>query len=147
MRPILRFVLTVTLLLTACSPDNGLDVQGAWARPARQGENGAVYFLLKNHTADTHEVLTAVSDVAKTVEIHESQLSGDVMQMRRVESVSIGPREEVIFEPGGLHIMLIGLNKDLQIGDEIEVTLQFRDFDAITVPVSVQEAPADAGEH
>jgi copper(I)-binding protein len=140
-------VLTLTLLLAACSPENGINVQGAWARPARQGENGVVYFLLENHTAETHEVLAAVSDVAETVEIHESQLSGDVMQMRRLESVSIGPGAEVIFEPGGLHIMLIGLKKDLQIGDEIELTLQFRNFDDISVPVSVQNAPADAGEH
>ncbi len=139
--------MTLTLLLAACSPENGINVQGAWARPARQGENGVVYFLLENHTAETHEVLAAVSDVAETVEIHESQLSGDVMQMRRLESVSIGPGAEVIFEPGGLHIMLIGLKKDLQIGDEIELTLQFRNFDDISVPVSVQNAPADAGEH
>lgn len=139
--------MTLTLLLAACSPENGIDVQGAWARTARQGENGVVYFLLENHTAETHEVLAAVSDVAETVEIHESQLSGDVMQMRRLESVSIGPGAEVIFEPGGLHIMLIGLKKDLQIGDEIELTLQFRNFDDISVPVSVQNAPADAGEH
>ena len=139
--------MTLTLLLAACSPENGINVQEAWARPARQGENGVVYFLLENHTAETHEVLAAVSDVAETVEIHESQLSGDVMQMRRLESVSIGPGAEVIFEPGGLHIMLIGLKKDLQIGDEIELTLQFRNFDDISVPVSVQNAPADAGEH
>ena len=147
MKRILLFVLTLTLFLVACSPESGIDVHGGWARPARQGEIGAVYFLLENHTTETHEMIAAVSDVAQAVEIHESQMNGDVMQMQRLESVSLGPGAEVVFEPGGLHIMLIDLQQELKTGDEIEVTLQFRNFDDITVRVSVQETPADAGEH
>lgn len=147
MKPIPVFILTVMLSLIACSPESGIDVHGAWARPARQGENGAVYFLIENHTTETHEMIAALSDIAEAVEIHESQMSGDVMQMQRLESVSMGPGAEVVFEPGGLHIMLVGLRQELKTGDEIEVTLQFRDFDDLTVQVPVQEAPADAGEH
>lgn len=147
MKRILLFVLIVMLLLVACSPESGIDVHGAWARPARQAENGAVYFLVENRTTETQEMIAAVSGVAEAVEIHESQLSGDVMQMQRLESVSLGPGTEVVFEPGGLHIMLVGLKQELKTGDEIEVTLQFRNFDDITVRVPVQETPADAGGH
>ncbi|HSL30648.1 MAG TPA: copper chaperone PCu(A)C [Anaerolineales bacterium] len=143
------FVLTVTLLLVACSPESGsgIDVHGAWARPARQGENGVVYFLLENHTTETHELIAAISGAAEAVEIHESRMTGDVMQMQKLESVSLGPGAEVAFEPGGLHVMLIGLKQELKRGDQIELTLQFRNFKDFTVQVPVQEAPADAGEH
>ena len=145
MKRILVFVLSLALSLSACSPESGIFVQGAWARPARQGENGAVYFSIENHSSETHEMVAAVSDIAEAVEIHESKMSGDVMQMHQLESVSLGPGAEVMFEPGGLHIMLVGLKQDLHSGDEIEITLQFRDFEELTVQVPVQEA--DTGEH
>ncbi len=149
MKRILLIVFAVTLLLVSCSPESGsgVDVHAAWARPARQGENGVVYFLLENHTTETHELIAAVSDTAEAVEIHESRMKGDVMQMQRLESVSLGPDAEVAFEPGGLHIMLIGLNRELNTGDQIELTLQFRNFDDLTVQVPVQDAPADPDEH
>lgn len=147
MKRILLIVLSFMLLLIACTPESGIDVHGAWSRPARQGENGVVYFLLENHTAETHELIAAVSNAAEAVEIHESQMNGDVMQMHRLESVSMGPGAQVTFEPGGLHIMLIGLKQELKTGDQIELTLQFRNFDDLTIQVPVQEAPADAGEH
>jgi copper(I)-binding protein len=142
---ILVFVLSLAVSLSACSPESGIDVHDAWARPARQGENGAVYFLIENHSTETHEMVAAVSDIAEAVEIHESKMSGDVMQMNQLESVSLEPGAELMFEPGGLHIMLVGLQQDLQAGDEIEITLQFRDFEDLTVQVPVQEA--DTGEH
>jgi copper(I)-binding protein len=104
-----------------------------------------VYFLIENHSSETHEMVAAVSDIAEAVEIHESKMSGDVMQMNQLESVSLEPGADVMFEPGGLHIMLVGLQQDLQAGDEIEITLQFRDFEDLTVQVPVQEA--DTGEH
>lgn len=141
------FILALILGLSACSPESGMDVREAWARPARQGENGAVYFVIENHSSETQEMIAAVSDVADAVEIHESQMSGDVMQMHRLESVSLEPGAEVMFEPGRLHIMLIGLKEELRAGDEIEVTLQFKNFDDLTVQVPVQEAPANAGDH
>ena len=147
MKRIQILVLFMSLLLSACSSESGIDIHGAWARPARQGENGAIYFSVENHTNETHELIAAGSDIAEAVEIHESQMSGDVMQMHQLESVSLGPGAEIVFEPGGLHIMLVGLKEELEAGDEIEVTLQFRDFDDLTLQVPVQEAPVDTGQH
>lgn len=147
MKRIQILVLFMSLLLSACSSESGIDIHGAWARPARQGENGAIYFSVENHTNETHELIAAGSDIAEAVEIHESQMSGDVMQMHQLESVSLGPGAEIVFEPGGLHIMLVGLKEELEAGDEIEVTLQFRDLDDLTLQVPVQEAPVDEGQH
>lgn len=142
-------LLAVIFLLNACSEATGIEVGNPWARPALQGGNGAVYFLLQNHSADGDELTGATSDVAQAVEIHESSMEGDVMQMRQVMSVPIGGKESIEFGPGGYHVMLIGLNRELKAGDEIQVTLQFKDHEDILVAVPVQEmAPeGNAGEH
>lgn len=147
MKRMSMYVLAIGLVISACSPKTGMEIHQAWARPAAQGENSAIYFVIENHTSETQEMNGVQSDVAQAVEMHESRMSGDVMQMNQLETVSLEPGAEVAFEPGGLHVMLIGLQQELKTGDEIEMTLQFKDFEDLKVRVPVREMPGDAGDH
>jgi copper(I)-binding protein len=139
---ILVLVLTATLLLSSCSAPatEGMEVRDAWARPALQGGNGAVYFVIRSSIAD--EIVGVTSGVAESVEMHESRMTGDVMEMRQAESVPLGAGDDVTFEPGGFHIMLIGLKQDLKNGDEIAINLQFKNHEDLRVNVDVTDTPA-----
>ncbi len=139
---ILVSVLLTTLLLSSCSAPatEGLGVRDAWARPAPQGGNGAVYFVIQSSEVD--EIVGVTSDVAESVEMHESRMTGDVMEMRQVQSVPLGAGEQVTFEPGGLHIMLVGLKQDLKTGDEFEINLLFKNHNDLRVNVDVTDTPA-----
>jgi copper(I)-binding protein len=95
--------------------------------------------VIQNHNAETDELIGAASNVAEAVEVHISKMEGDVMTMSRMESVPLEPSAKVEFMPGGLHVMLIGLKQDLKVGDEVEVTLQFKDNPDITLKVMVKE--------
>jgi copper(I)-binding protein len=87
--------------------------------------------------------LTGVSsEVAEAVDMHESKMEGDVMQMHPVETVPLQAGAKTTFKPGGLHIMLIGVKKDLKIGEEIEIILHFKNSDDINISVLVREPPA-----
>jgi len=46
---ILVLVLVTLFLLSACSAAKGIEISEAWARPAAQGENGAIYFVIHNN--------------------------------------------------------------------------------------------------
>lgn len=135
------FVLAIMFLLSGCaaSATESVEVRDAWARPAAQGENGAVYFVIRS--SQEAEITGVFSDVAEAAEIHKSMMNGDVMEMHPVESVPLGAGKDVTFEPGGLHVMLVRLNQDLKVGDEIEVTLQFKNHEDLTVRVAVKDAP------
>lgn len=135
------FVLALAALLSGCTApaEAGVEVRDAWSRPAVQGGNGAVYFVIVNRSKNADMLTGAVSDVAEAVEIHESTMSGDVMEMHHMPAVALAPGEEVIFEPGGLHVMLIGLKRELKAGDEVDITLQFEDHEDLTLRASVQE--------
>ena len=143
MKRFLKIVLAGLFLLSACSPSDGIDVSKAWMRPAAQGGNGAAYFLLRNRSDSGDELTGASSDVAQAVELHESRMEGDVMQMHHAKSVSIDGNTSLEFAPGGWHVMFIGLNSDLNVGDQVELTLHFRDHEDITVTVPVQELELD----
>jgi copper(I)-binding protein len=139
-KQILILILAMALSISACGPQQGIEVREAWMRPAAQGENGAVYFVI--HNRGPEDTLTGVSsDVAEAVEMHESMMSGDVMQMQQIDAIPLERSTEIRFEPGGLHVMLIGLKKDLQVGDEVEVTLHFTNFEDLNVTVPVSDMP------
>lgn len=145
-----RLVLGAALLLCSCSAEEGISVHNAWIRPTAQGENGAVYFVLENHSAGTDELVSASSSVAESVEIHESSMvdGTDVMQMKQIFSVPLERGSETAFEPGGLHVMLVNVNRSLTMGEDIEITLHFKNYEDLPVTVSVEEfAPPDEHSH
>jgi copper(I)-binding protein len=148
-----RFLMTAiflaALLLNACSAATGIRISNVWVRPALKNGNGAVYFLLQNHSAAGDELTGASSEAAQAVEIHESKMDGDVMQMRQVSVVPIDGKESIEFGPGGYHIMLVGLKQELIAGEEIQVNLQFKSHEdvPVTVRVSEMEPGGEMDEH
>jgi len=143
---ILMLVFTMSLLLSACDAKKGIEVHEPWMRPAAQGENG-VYFVIHNHAPEPDELIGISADVAEALEIHESKMNGDVMGMHQLVSLLVEAHTEIQFEPGGLHLMLVDLKKDLKVGDEIEITLHFQDFDDIKVLVPVRDTPVPEEQH
>ena len=141
-------ILAGFLLLTACGTEKGIEIHSAWMRPAAQGENGAVYFVIHNHSSTADELVGASANIAAAVEMHESVLTdGDVMQMHEVASVPLDAFAEIEFTPGGLHMMLVGLRQETKVGDEIEVILHFRNFEDIRIMVPVRETAAPDQVH
>lgn len=139
MKRLLMIVPSGILVLSACGAATGIAIKDAWARPAGQGGNGAVYFLLQNHSAGPDELIGVSSDIAEAAEIHETKMEGDIMRMEQVMSVPVKGKESIEIAPGGLHVMLIGLKQELKAGEQFQITLQFDGRDDSTLSVGVQE--------
>lgn len=138
--------LALGLALTACAAQSdAVQVSGAWARAARlddatSGANSAVYLVLSNSSDTPDRLLKASSSVAKAVEIHQIVLEGDMMQMQLVtDGLETPAHGQVVFEPGGPHIMLIGLTRDLKPGDTVPLTLHFERGGTLTVDAEVRQ--------
>jgi periplasmic copper chaperone A len=118
-------IFTLAFVLVACgfSGFEGLKVTDVWARPGIADGNSAIFFVIENH-GDADVLLAASSDVADAVELHKTTMQDGVMRMEHQMKVPVlaGKTE---FKPGGLHIMLIGLQDDLQVGDTFIVRLNF----------------------
>lgn len=97
----------------------------------------AVFMHIENLGGHPLRLVSATSPVAESVEIHESVMGeGDVMQMRPTEYISIGVEETVVLEPGGYHIMLIGILEDLAFDMAFPVTLTFDMGNDVTLDVT-----------
>lgn len=120
-------------------PDNGISITEAWARPGRENGVSAIYFIVANGSAKTDTLLSISSPAAGLVELHETyELEGDMMGMRKSETPQFPGRSTTTLRPGGLHVMLMQLNRPLQEGDEIELSMVFSLAGEITISAPVR---------
>jgi periplasmic copper chaperone A len=119
----------------------GIEIKDAWARATPGGaQTGAAYLTLLSPTGDR---LTGVtSPAAEKAELHQMTNDGGVMKMREVSAIDLPPGTPVSLKPGGLHVMLMGLQHPLEPGQSLPVTLQFEKSGARAVNVAVGKVGA-----
>jgi periplasmic copper chaperone A len=124
----------------AGSPATGtLTVTGAWARATPPGLTvGGAYFTLVNHGTQPDTLVSISTPVAATAALHRTALENGLSTMRAAGQITIAPGATLKAEPGGLHVMLMGLKSPLVAGSKVPLTLTFRLAGAITVQVAVQ---------
>ena len=147
MKRVITILALAAIFLGACGAGD-IEAHEPWARAAMQGQNSAAYLMLHNHSSSADELIGASSDIADAVELHLSQMGPNgEMQMIPQESVPLAAGEEAMFQPGGLHIMLIGLKQDLKAGDTFQVVLHFKTHADIAIEVTVQEMEGMDHQH
>ena len=133
--------------LAAVSPAVGsgaFSVEGAWAR-ASIGDSkvSAVYLVVTNRGEAADRLVGAAADRAAHTMIHRSVVEGGVTKMRRVEAVEIPPGGSIRFDPGGLHVMLMGVRSRFETGESISVTLVFERAGELVLSVPVRRSPPE----
>jgi copper(I)-binding protein len=117
-------------LLGGCIGDDAtsktVTTSGSWARPESQGNNSAAYMVIHNDRSEAVRLIGASGDVARMVEIHQSSAdSSGMMHMAKVDGIDIPTGSDVELKPGGYHVMLMGLQRNLSLGDHFTLTLKF----------------------
>ena len=112
----------------AGTPVGPLLAQDAWVKAAESGMT-AGFGTFMNPTDGLVTIVSASSSAAADVQLHETAAdgaSGMVMQEKE-GGYPVGPGETLALEPGGYHLMLMGLSAPLLPGDEVTITLAFED--------------------
>jgi copper(I)-binding protein len=100
---------------------------------------GAAFMEIMNAGPDDDRLISATSDVARKVELHTHIIGDDgVAKMVEVEDGFVIPAGGMhALERGGDHVMFMGLNRSLDNGDMVTVTLTFEKAGEITVEIPV----------
>ena len=146
---LLPAVLTVVVgLLVACDDDDhstSIAITNARAQFTTT-DLGAVYFDIE--TSGVGDVLVAASSgIAADTQIHEVVTEGSSAMMRPVEDgIPIDAGGRVSLEPGGYHVMLLGIEEIPEVGSTFELVLEFERAGRVSITVHVQEfGGEDAG--
>lgn len=101
--------------------------------------NSGAYGEIRSKSND--RLIKASSTAASVVELHEHINDKGVMRMRKVKAgFAVNPSTPTVMQPGGYHIMLIGLQTPLEAGKTINLSLEFesgKTFDLIVPVVSI----------
>ena len=102
--------------------DSELEVRDAWIRATVPGQPVAAAYLSLRSLRDLR-LVSARSDLARAVEIHEMSLTDGVMRMRHLESLEVPEGREIRMTPGGIHLMFLDVRRPLLAGEQVELDL------------------------
>ncbi len=97
------------------------------------------FMLIENKGGAADKLLSADTDVAGVVEIHQTTIVNDVASMSPVDGIEIPANGSVQLKPGSYHIMLMQLKQDLVAGDTVSLTLKFESGKELPVEAVIQE--------
>lgn len=129
----------VTTTLTGCASGSvdghdELHFSDGWVRVSEysdhvDGMTGA-FATIENHADHDVTLVGGSAEIANMVEVHEVlMLDGEMKMQAKEGGILIKAGESVTLEPGGLHVMLMGLKEAILEGDEVTLTLDFDGYE------------------
>ncbi|MFA3919636.1 copper chaperone PCu(A)C [Ruegeria hyattellae] len=118
----------------------GISVEDAYARASgKNAKAGAAFMVIVNDTDQDDRLIGVAAEISSRVELHTHRESGDgVMQMIHVEEgFEIPAGESHALARGGDHVMFMGLNRSLEHGDTVPVTLIFEQAGEVQIDILV----------
>ncbi|UOO88949.1 copper chaperone PCu(A)C [Vitreoscilla massiliensis] len=139
-------ILALMALSTSALAD--IHASQAWSRfTAPSVPTGVVFMQLHNAGPQADALVSASSPVAKKVEIHNHINDKGVMRMRQVAKVDVPAGQSVSLQPGGYHVMLIGLKKPLKLNDTFPVTLKYQSGKTQKITATVNNGVGEQEHH
>ncbi|HEX7127312.1 MAG TPA: copper chaperone PCu(A)C [Thermodesulfobacteriota bacterium] len=150
---LLAVLLAAPAIAPASAAEPSLVVRDAWVRAtpgaaavsshaaSRGGHDAgatAAYLTLENRGDRADRLVSVASPVAGRAELHESRVENGIMRMRPVEGIAVPAGGSVRLEPGGLHVMLMGLHEPIAEGRRVPLTLTFESGATLAVDAEVR---------
>jgi copper(I)-binding protein len=138
----IRWGVIVALVVAGCSvgaQSTPRVVDAVIGQPT--GPNAALYFRAVS-TGESDRLKGAITAVASVIEMHETTMNNDgTMTMQPVASLPLPAGGELVLEPGGLHFMLVDVDR-LEIDQLVEVLLSWEIAGEVAMEAKVV-SPAD----
>lgn len=150
-------LLAGTLCSTAASAhefsSGAVVIDHPWARvTAASAPVAGAYLTVTNTGSEPDRLLGGSTPIASRIEIHQMTMDDGVARMRALpDGAEIAPGATIELAPGGMHLMLIGPDRQLVEGDSFKATLEFTRSGTIDVEFVIQRTALGGatgdGEH
>lgn len=125
-------------VVQAGSQDVQVQVENAYVRMPIPGRTMSAAFMTLENTSGQAQILSsAKAEWANSIEVHTHTHENGVMRMREIESLEIPAGETVVLQPGGLHLMLFGLESPLP--SQPVLSLCFKSGECQTVTADLRD--------
>jgi copper(I)-binding protein len=136
-------LLAASVLAAAAHADHhsvgSLVIGHPWSRPTASGmPTGVAYLTITNKGPDEDTLIAARTPAAERVEFHRTSLESGMARMRPAGTLVVAPNATLTAEPGGLHLMLVGLKTPLVEGTSVPLVLTFKTAGDVTVQMKIE---------
>jgi copper(I)-binding protein len=141
MRLPLLLLATLTALAGCNSgTESSRSVSNAWIRLAAVEGRPAAGYATVAATPDHVALVSVTSPSAGRIEIHETMTHGTMAGMRKLDRIDVSKEREIVFAPGGRHLMLFDLDAGLKPGGEADLVFHYENGGTSTLPARIVAA-------
>jgi copper(I)-binding protein len=124
--------------LAACAAERPpIEVRDAYSYESVLGNVAAAYLTIENRGSQADTLIDVEVAGALVAMVHEQVTAGDMVEMRHVGRLPIPPDSTVVLRPGGLHVMMEGMDRAPVAGDTLVITVRFARAQEVTVAAPV----------
>ncbi len=138
-----RFMQTTLffLITSQAAAESSIEIMSPWVRSAPPTVSVmAAYLMLSNHGQKPVNLNAISSPQFNSVELHRTKMHDGMMHMEKVETLVLESGQEVLFEPGGYHLMLMDPHHPLARGKQVELILNFSNGEQVKAVAKVQDS-------
>lgn len=150
MKQILRAIaLSMFAIGFAAQASDDVEVRAPWVREAPPSAKVlAAYLELHNHGNRDRILNHVTSNAFDHVEIHRTEEHGGMAHMIKLPDVTVPANGKLLFQKGGLHLMLIDPKSPVKAGDNVALTLHFADGATLEMTAPVRKGDGKVeGQH
>jgi copper(I)-binding protein len=133
------FVMASAVSSTAVHGSQIISIKQAWSRATPKGSPVAAgYLTIENQSSSPDRLVEVRSTFARKVELHATTVENGVTSMKPVDGGLVLPANgSVTLQPGGNHLMFVGINAPFAEGDQVAVELLFEKAGKVTASLDV----------
>ncbi|MDH4127209.1 MAG: copper chaperone PCu(A)C [Spirochaetota bacterium] len=125
-----------------------ISVKDQWIRFSPPSiKTTAGYLSIYNHGTVTDTLISAKSDIAEFVELHNMTFENGIMRMKKVDGIDIPVNSSVQLKPGGHHLMFINLKKEIKENDKVKIILTFKNTGTYITTAEVKKSNVPFHKH
>lgn len=140
--PLLIFILLVLSTSSGYAGEN-IRITNAWISEAPPTAKALAGYMEIHNSSDKPVFLRSItSDWFEQSEFHKTEIHEGMARMTPVPRITIKPDSKVVFEPGGLHLMLINPGRAIKAGNTVPMTLHFTNNNTLAFKAKVKKMSA-----
>jgi periplasmic copper chaperone A len=109
----------------------------AWALPALAGQDGQCFMPMLNSGKTEDELIAARSDVCLAIQLRHNARYDDPPEIQ----FDLPPNKPIAMRPQAIHFRLMGLRKDLKLGESFALVLDFLNAGEIELDIHIATSP------
>ena len=139
---------TVSVLVAGFAQAGELKVVHPWVALSPPGAHATAAFMeLHNPGGEAVDLVAADADGFQAVELHRSVNENGMHRMIEQDRITVPAGGAVRLAPGGYHVMLIGIERELTEGDAVTLELTLSDGSRLAVEAPVKRREQGMGGH